>query len=198
LTDYVSWAYGLKKAGYATDPNYPRKLIAIIDLYELYKYDSKPSSFTDSHQESGRVEQKTIPLPPSQIEQTHLLTGSQREIFSFPLSRKLYSRNGVVFIYSVEEETYASIAQSNRLFLRELLRFNELKNDVPLPAGTIVYLQKKKNQAAEGLEMHVIERGETLRGISQRYGVRLKSLMKINSIKDADMIREGDIIKLRK
>lgn len=201
LTDYVSWAHGLKKAGYATDPNYPRKLIAIIDLYELYKYDSNQSAFADiqpNGQDKDDAKVRTIPLPPSQIEQTHLLTGDQREIFRFPLSRKLYSRNGVVFIYSVEEETYASIAQSNRLFLRELLRFNELKKDVPLPEGTIVYLQKKKNQAAEGLQMHVIEKGETLRGISQRYGVRMKRLCRLNDIQNPNVIREGDIIKLRK
>jgi len=40
LTDYVGWAYGLKQAGYATDKKYPRKLIAIIKKYSLYKYDN--------------------------------------------------------------------------------------------------------------------------------------------------------------
>jgi flagellum-specific peptidoglycan hydrolase FlgJ len=39
--DYVSWAKGLKAAGYATDPKYPNKLIAIIERYELYKYDDE-------------------------------------------------------------------------------------------------------------------------------------------------------------
>lgn len=38
-SDYESWAYGLKKAGYATDPNYPQKLIQIIEELELYTYD---------------------------------------------------------------------------------------------------------------------------------------------------------------
>ena len=37
--DYKGWARGLKRAGYATDPAYPRKLIGIIERYELYKYD---------------------------------------------------------------------------------------------------------------------------------------------------------------
>lgn len=46
--------------------------------------------------------------------------------------------------------------------------------------------------------MHVIEKGETLRGISQRYGVRLDQLCKINGIEDKNVIREGDIIRLRK
>ena len=37
--DYKSWAKGLKKAGYATDPKYPDKLIRIIETYELFVYD---------------------------------------------------------------------------------------------------------------------------------------------------------------
>lgn len=41
VTDYKSWARGLKKAGYATDPQYPKKLINLIERYELYKYDEQ-------------------------------------------------------------------------------------------------------------------------------------------------------------
>lgn len=37
--DYKGWAKGLKDAGYATDPQYPTKLISLIERYELYKYD---------------------------------------------------------------------------------------------------------------------------------------------------------------
>lgn len=37
--DYIAWAKGLQKAGYATDPGYADKLISIIEKYELYKYD---------------------------------------------------------------------------------------------------------------------------------------------------------------
>ena len=38
-TDYKGWSKGLKKAGYATDKNYPKKLIKIIETYELYEFD---------------------------------------------------------------------------------------------------------------------------------------------------------------
>ena len=39
--DYKGWAKGLRKAGYATDPKYPQKLISLIERYELYKFDAK-------------------------------------------------------------------------------------------------------------------------------------------------------------
>lgn len=39
--DYKGWAKGLRKAGYATDPRYPQKLITLIEKYQLYKYDEQ-------------------------------------------------------------------------------------------------------------------------------------------------------------
>ena len=215
-TDYKSWAYGLKKAGYATDPSYPRKLINLIEEYQLHEFDTKPSAFAQKedgpvkieHQHKGKAKKPearpkkhdvphSIPTPPLQIEQVKEVRPDKRETFRFSLSREMYSQNGVLFVYASEGETYASIAESNNLFLRELLRFNELQEEVALKPGTVVYLQKKKKSAAEGLEMHVIEKGETLRAISQRYGVRLDRLCKINGIEDRNVIREGDIIRLR-
>jgi flagellum-specific peptidoglycan hydrolase FlgJ len=41
ITDYKGWAYGLKRAGYATNPNYPSLLISIIEKYNLGQYDTK-------------------------------------------------------------------------------------------------------------------------------------------------------------
>ena len=46
-TDYKGWAYGLKKAGYATDPNYPAKLIKYIEDYRLYEYDTMTTEDSD-------------------------------------------------------------------------------------------------------------------------------------------------------
>ena len=40
ITDYKGWAYGLKKAGYAQDPNYAFSLIQIIEKYKFYSFDS--------------------------------------------------------------------------------------------------------------------------------------------------------------
>ncbi|HEY0244525.1 MAG TPA: glucosaminidase domain-containing protein [Mucilaginibacter sp.] len=37
--DYKGWAYGLKAAGYATNPNYPQLIIGVIQKYNLDQYD---------------------------------------------------------------------------------------------------------------------------------------------------------------
>ena len=47
ISDYKKWAYGLKKAGYATDPNYPERLIKIIEDFQLHKLDEYYNSTTD-------------------------------------------------------------------------------------------------------------------------------------------------------
>lgn len=49
--DYVAWAKGLRKAGYATDPRYPEKLIGIIERYSLQNYDSRVLGTPVSKQE---------------------------------------------------------------------------------------------------------------------------------------------------
>lgn len=193
-TDYKGWAYGLKKAGYATDPSYPTKLIRLIEEYRLYQYDTKTASF-------GAAGKAVVarPAPPSVIEQAVPVADQVRKkYFQFETTRQMFSKNGVPFIYSAEGETYKSIADANGLFVKELLKFNDLTEDENLRPGTVVYLQPKKNAAVKGLEKHVVESGETLRDIAQRYAVKMGKLYKLNGWSKEYEPKEGDCIKLRK
>ena len=59
-THYKAWAKGLKKAGYATDPKYPEKLISLIERFDLSRFDDKIKIANTSHskapiQNSGRI-----------------------------------------------------------------------------------------------------------------------------------------------
>ena len=190
ITDYKSWAYGLKAAGYATDPKYPFKLVGLIEQYALHQYDRMPPPEDKKKSE--------LPPSPSMIEKAKELTSKQREEFRFSLTRDMYSQNDVPFIYSVSGDTYASLAASYNLFTREILKFNELEAEVELVPGTIVYLKPKKKAAAKGVDKYVIEEGESLSEVSQRYGVKLSSIMKLNGFEKDYVPREGDIIRLRK
>jgi len=42
ISDYRSWAQGLRDCGYAEDPDYPVKLIRLIEQYKLYALDGSP------------------------------------------------------------------------------------------------------------------------------------------------------------
>ena len=79
-----------------------------------------------------------------------------------------------------------------------ILKFNDIDKDKTLLPGTVVYLQRKKNHAADHIEMHVAEEGDSLWEISQRYGVKLKSIMKMNGFSVGTVLHEGDVVKLRK
>ena len=182
-TDYKGWAYGLKKAGYATDPGYPAKLIKYIEEYKLYKYDVL-----------SKVEEKELPLSPLVIEAPKMA----REEFHFPLTRELFSKNGVPFVYSLEGETYRSIAKYYHLFHQEILRFNDLRKDEELLPGTVVYLSFKENHTQPGLDKYIIEQdGEDFHAICQRFAVKEKAILKLNGWKKAPFLAEGDEIKLR-
>ena len=58
-TDYKGWSKGLKKAGYATDKNYPKKLIKIIETYELYEFDEiREKDLKRVKKETSKTERK--------------------------------------------------------------------------------------------------------------------------------------------
>ena len=121
------------------------------------------------------------------------------EQYHFSLSRQLYSRNGVPFIYSVEGESYASIADYYNLFLSEIVRYNDLDFERKLLPGTIVYLQPKKKEAAKGLEKYIVGGpDEDFREICQRFGVKMSAVRKMNGLPANYVPREGDELALRK
>ena len=200
-TDYKGWAYGLKQAGYATDPKYPAKLIKYIEEYELTRFDIVPEEVEAALPEAPNKIEEPVAVRPTaapSVISDEADSVQPSEDFHFALSRQLFSLNGVPFVYAMEGETYASIAKEYHLFKWEILRYNEVeKGAVPAP-GEIVYLQAKKNQAPKGLEMYIVaEDGEDFHAICQRFGVRQKAIMKLNGFTAPVELQEGDSIKLR-
>ncbi len=230
VTDYKAWANGLKKAGYATDPAYPAKLIKLIEDYDLSRFDkAKPADFepggkyadlsaeapavrpadkdkplAKQHQKPTKATPKAIPesLPesPNALEEAEVAQEKElREEFHFQMGRKIYKQNGVPFLYAMEGEDYRTIAEENNIIYKQLLRYNDLKAEERLLPGTVVYLQAKKNQTRKGLDKYIVERdGESLRDICQRFGVKKKSIQKLNGFTPSHTLREGDTILLRK
>ena len=229
--DYESWAYGLRKAGYATDPAYPAKLIKNIEDFDLARFDSmtqaevsgkavrqdrqkdneEPSVEPEIEpQPKQRAEKKpelrhtevipdVIPPSPNTIEQAVEVLPKASEEFHFSLSKRIYMRNGVPFVQAMVGESYSDVAKLNGLFLKEVLKFNDLSRDERLQPGTTVYLRMKKKQAEKGLDKYIVgEDGESLREICQRFAVRMKSVCKLNKFSPSHTLREGETIILRK
>ena len=193
LTDYEGWAYGLKQAGYATDPKYAGKLIKYIQDYKLYEYDVISTEEAAAVPEAPHKIEEPVAVPADGS-----VNAPVQEEFHFALSRQLYSVNGVPFVYAMEGESYKSIAKYYHLFKWELLRYNDVKKDATLLPGTIVYLQAKKKHTPAGLDQYIVEEdGEDFHAICQRFAVQEKAIMKLNGYSAPVQLQEGDQIKLR-
>jgi hypothetical protein len=202
--DYKSWAYGLKQAGYATDPAYAAKLIKCVEDYDLSRFDrmTVEEALHEAGQEAEQpVEPETLPqIPdsPLRIEAGEIYAGAEGEEYRFSLSRTLYSRNGVPFVYAIEGETYPSLAKKYHLLASEIYRFNDLPKGAELHPGEIVYLELKKASTVKGLDKYIVGgEGESFHAICQRFAVREKSVRKLNKLPAGYQPREGDEILLR-
>ena len=171
IKDYKGWARGLQKCGYATDRAYANKLIKVIEDYELYRFDSNKGK--------NRVSKQ-----------------SQSPSYT-TVKRTIYRTNGLLYVYAIDNDSFDRIAASLGFKAKELIKYNEVPEDFPLQKGDIVYLEKKKKKADKPSYDHVVQIGESMHSISQRYGIQLKSLYKLNK-KHKDYIpEEGDVLKLR-
>ena len=171
ITDYKGWARGLQKCGYATDRAYANKLIKVIEDYELYRYDT------------GKV---------------HKLTRQEKKKLKYPtVNYTIYRTYGLLYVYAKENDSFDQIAQNLDFPVKDLKKFNEVPEDFPLQKGDIVYIEKKKKKADKPNYDHVVQVGESMHSIAQKYGIQIKSLYKMNK-KDKDYVpEEGDVLKLR-
>ncbi len=175
ITDYKAWAYGLKKAGYATDPKYANKLIKIIEEHRLDRYDKEGLS-------SRIINRSKVPSP-AELEKLEIyIPKKSSRLYKYSSIRTLYTRNKVTYIIAGPNDSYESIAREYNLFTNELLRFNDLDKNREIAPGTIVYIEKKRNKAAKRLDIHIAEDGDSYYEIAQRYAIRLSSIYKFNEL----------------
>lgn len=188
-TDYKGWAHGLKKAGYATDPRYPEKLIGLIERYELDKLDRGVDvSYAKKPAAMGGATKPPKHGRPK--DDGNVVTiGAGREV--------LRSEQRLKITLAKRGDTYRSIADELELPRGIVAKWNESAPDQPLVEGQVVYLQAKKNKLKEPAT-HTVLQGETLWGISQHYGVKAAKLAEYNDMGVADKLKPGQVIRLMK
>lgn len=175
ITDYKGWARGLKKAGYATDPSYANRLITIIEDYELYKYDSKGGSKREARNWEKELKKKPWLAHPHQV----------------------YIANDIAYIVARDGDTFQLLGKEFDISWRKLVKYNDLQKDYTLEAGDVIYLKGKRKKAAKPYTVYVVKDGDSMHTISQKYGIRLKNLYKMNR-KDSEYVPEvGDRLRLR-
>ena len=159
ITDYKGWARGLKKAGYAD------RLINIIELYDLDRYDSKKG-----------------------------LEWAEE----FPNPHQPYLANDMVYIIARRGDTFEKLSDELGISKKKLRTYNELPKNYQFMGGEIVYLEKKRRRATKEYIVYVVRQGDSMYSISQKFGIRLKNLYKLNKMEpDSPAPKVGDILRLR-
>lgn len=175
-TDYKGWAHGLKKCGYATNPLYANSLINLIELYKLQRYDHAKSydSFMVKRTEFKHIK------PSTHLHPIHI-----------------YNKN--YYLQARFGDTFKSIGKEVGISYKKIAKYNERdKNDV-LKAGETIYLKKKQKRADKVYKKrpHRVKFGESMYSIAQYYGIRLKSLYKMNNLSPNYDLKQGDLLRVR-
>ncbi len=177
-TDYRGWAHGLKRCGYATNPRYAEMLIGVIERYNLTQFDSRTS---------GRYHAHTSTQAEAEAES------------SFFAEHIVYKNNGCYMIVANVGDTWENVARETGTKPWRLLQYNDLPADYQMRTGDVVYLQKKKRKADRQFrhQPHTVQPGESMYSISQRYGIRLASLYKMNKLNTDYEPQVGDLLRVR-
>lgn len=174
-TDYKSWARGLKQCGYATNPQYASKLIQIIELYNLNQYDKakKFDQFMVKHSTEDGV------APDGYF---HVI--------------KAYNKN--YYVIARKGDSFQSLSKELCIGKRKLAKYNERSYKEELAAGDVIYLKKKRKKATKEYKNrpHIVQIGESMYLISQKYGIRLSSLYKKNHLSPDYQIKVGDKLRV--
>ncbi|MBS1738295.1 MAG: LysM peptidoglycan-binding domain-containing protein [Bacteroidetes bacterium] len=181
--DYKGWAYGLKKAGYATNPNYPQILINNIEKYKLQQYSLEALSDVpvfDATKYTNDPEVKSV-MPDEESNSS----STNQEI----------TINGCKALRASKGTSLLAIATLYNIPLSKLLEFNDLQNDGLLPKNQFIFLQKK--QIKGDSKIYVAQRDESLYDISQKNGIQLKNLQAYNSTDNLNVLKEGALVNLQ-
>jgi len=198
--DYKAWARGLKRAGYATNPDYAGMLIRKIEEYGLYEYDrlvisgnyGKPEA---RPRETERNNRETYQQQAGRNENERFRSG----VNETPSTGEIVKENNrIKYIIVNEGDTRTSIEKEYKLLRWELARYNELPEDFTVSPGQILYLQPKRNKAEFGKDYHIVADGETMYSVSQMYGVKLDRLYRMNRMETGMEPAAGEKLWLRR
>ena len=195
--DYRSWARGLKAAGYATAPDYAERLVNIIESMKLYLLDKENGNkiYAASKSATANTEawwESNIATSDEQIN-----PNAFRVTVNSHKGYGVYRTNHTFYVVAKEGDTFESVGEVFDISAKMLRKFNDVAKDAKLSKGDIVYIERKKTQWLGNVMQHKVLRDENLYSLSQSYGIRLKSLVKLNRMRDGEDVKKGDIIRLK-
>jgi LysM repeat protein len=200
VTDYKDWAYGLKKAGYATNPAYATSLITTIEKYDLEQYtdialnQSNQLNVASSNVQSQQnIEFKNASYASNQDAPQDNASYND-EILKHPIN-SIFRINETNVLFANEGTSLFAVATQYNIPYKKLLEYNDLDNVDILQQPTLIYLEKKQKRGSK--EYHVVSGNEDLYDIAQEEGIQLESLLAYNNLQKNTQPKPGDKILLR-
>lgn len=196
--DYRGWAIGLQKAGYATAKNYAAALIGFIDTYKLYAVNGgvklKAGKTVIITHTANATSQ---PIFDSSCMQDESEASEEEENVEKAVRRYVVEINDIRCTILYPGMTLSSIAMKYDIPKQKLLEFNETTSEEDIKEGDIVFLDKKKSKYMGAKDFHHIKADETIYDISQEYGIKMASLMKMNKLDIFSRLKEGEKLRLK-
>ncbi len=184
-SDYKAWAYGLKDAGYATDPNYPNKLISIIEKYELHKLDGEDSeiiAYQDNATVSYDLDTTTRTTKTNKRDSKNSEPGTPK------------SSHKTVMITEERGAQPSSPHHSTQRSTKDARRKKSSKNRF----GKL--FDKEASKTANSLrdsDYHIVESGETMKQLAKRYGMPTALLYSKNRMPLGTQPLPGERLQLK-
>lgn len=204
-TDFEGWCWGLKKAGYATNPKYPQVLIKLIRDYELYDYTliamGRKTEGPDVYWAKAEApEVKTVfadskvSVPPPVVESS-TATVAKTEVKRTLYPSGVFKINDTKVVFVPAGTSFLTIANEYRVPLRRLFDFNDMEPQEIAETDQLLYLQRKRKNGLN--ERHTVLEGESLYDIAQVEAIRLASLLEYNYLKAEMQPQAGEVLYLR-
>ena len=194
-TDYKGWAKGLRRAGYATNPDYANMLIRTIEENNLWNFDSDFMSINPPLKANAPVKEYVPVQIPENNEMPQVHTNGYSAVPSH--IQRVMERNRIKYIIVKEGDTREKLEKELKLLKWELAKYNELNSDFQIVPGQVLYLQPKREKAEPGKEYYNTVEGDSMYKISQLYGIKLKKLYEMNRMEEGKEPEAGKKIWLR-
>lgn len=193
-SDYKSWAYGLKKAGYATNPKYAQILIKLIEDYDLQQYTllALDGKFADGGDVVYASDVKTESANDARTNEPQIQKAVAKT-YNYPSG--VFRINETSVVYVKKGTSFLKVANDNDISLSRLFEFNDMKPVDIAENDQLIYLQRKRKIGEE--EFHVVLDGETLHDIAQIEGIRFESLLEYNMLKEGMQPAVGEKLNLK-
>ena len=195
--DYRSWARGLKACGYATAPDYAQRLVKIIESMKLYLLDKEQGGKIYSAAKSATTNTEAWWESNIATSDEQINPNAFRVTVNSHKGYGVYRTNQTFYVVAKEGDTFESVGAVFDISARMLRKFNDVAKDGKLSKGDVVYIERKKTQWLGNVMQHKVVRDENLYSLSQSYGIRLKSLAKLNRLRAKEDVKKGDIIRLK-